>query len=173
MVPQERVQWRTVDPFVDVPIPQIAEEIAAVCTSPFHKLTCSTSSCLRSWRKREQLCVSHLVSAVKGVETSVPPISKEFLAATQFTPDERVQERIAEQSGIFVVLPTKKEMVHVVQVTPREHGQERIVKHSLNTAAPPRTEDIAKVVQLTNHEMQQMEERIAKCCDDRVRPKKQ
>ena len=68
----------------------------------------------------------------------VPSIRKEFVAVAQFTPHERIQERIAQLIVDIPVPPTLEEMAEVLPITPHEGGQERIAKQSADTPSASR-----------------------------------
>ena len=56
----------------------------------------------------------------------LPPFKEEVVAVVQFTPQERLQERIVEQSVNATGPPTEEGIVEVVQHVPQECMQMRI-----------------------------------------------
>ena len=126
--------------------PPIMEEIAAaVRLTPHergHVRIGERSPCLQSWRKSRQLSSSHM-SAVNNESRN--------------------------RLSIHLCLRSWKNFQQLGR-SHHERVQVRIAEQNGNMVVPLDDKEIAEVIQLTPREIQQMKERIAKCCDDPVRP---
>ena len=86
------------------------------------------------------------------MNTLVPLGREEFVEVVPFTPQERLQERIVEQSVNVPVPRNKKEIAEVLQRSPQECVQERIAKQDVHITLPPAKEELAEVVRITPNE---------------------
>ena len=149
MAPHERVQQRTVEHriAVDVPTPQILEEIVEAGSAPHERV--------------QQRTVEHRMD----VDVPTPQILEEIVEAGS-APHERVQQRTVEHR-IAVDVPTPQILEEIVEAdsAPHERVQQRTVEHriAVDVPTPQILEEIGEAGLAPHERVQQrtVEQRIA------------